>query len=99
MIPCWRWRTEFKRIKATPTYKCIYKIQEQKQNPKLKKNHNKKHKRRQIMQRQRRQTQSAAAGEEFRFGLELELGHQKEAGDLSRMDMYVDLYLAMLNKL
>lgn len=73
MIPCWRWRTEFKRIKATPTYKCIYKIQEQKQNPKLKKKtkQNKKHKRRQIMQRQRRQTPSAAAGEEFRFGLEL----------------------------
>lgn len=33
-MSCWRWPTKFKRIEAGPTYKCIYKIQEQKQRQK-----------------------------------------------------------------
>lgn len=40
MSCCWRWPTKFKRIEAGPTYKCIYKIQEQKQRQKKQKKQN-----------------------------------------------------------
>lgn len=82
---CWRWPTKFKRIEAGPTYKCIYKIQEQKQSQGKS---DTKHKRRQIMQRQRRQPENPK--------LDLEAAASAAVAVLSRMDSYLYLKTYLL---